>query len=370
MNKLAILGLSLSLVGAAALPLKAGTMPTEIELQLQTVAASESVDADIFTRNADLVSDVNTVTIPTQTTIAATIPTEIEIPRQTAAAPEPVDPDIFTRDAEQVPDANAVTIPAQTAIFVTLTSTEQIDAGGKQAQPLILTVTQPVFDNTGQIAIPVGSKIDGRLIPMRKEKMVFLSAERLILGSQVVPIQAQSDPMPSEKIVIKSKGEMIQEGCQLGSRIIPGAAFVLGEGNSRDMIAGTLGGTGLGCLIPIFFRPHVLDQATLQAGKEYLLISEQEVAFSQDLLSVHMAHLGNQQPIFQAETDSITAQYENAVNQAIAAYQSGSLSRNDARQLLAHADEQAMNQLPAVHPSPELRRQVNQLFDYTYIVDR
>lgn len=153
---------------------------------------------------------------------------------------------------------------------------------------MTLTVTQPVLDVTGNIGIPIGSKIDARLSPIRKDKMAVINAERLVIGSRIIPIQAKSDRMPSERIVMGAENE---RGCQVGGRVTPDFAYILGERNGRNALGGNV---AINCTIPIFSRDRVFDRATFTAGKEYLLVLEEEVTFPQELLAAHSALLERQ----------------------------------------------------------------------------
>ncbi|MBP0016498.1 MAG: hypothetical protein J7647_02945 [Cyanobacteria bacterium SBLK] len=166
-----------------------------------------------------------------------------------------------------------VRIPPQSAIFVTFSATEAIDAGGKQPHPVTLTVTQPVFDVAGNIGIPVGSRIDARLVPLRKEKMARIEAKYLVVGSRIVSIQAQSDRLPSERIVIDSGSD---RGCRVGGRVAPDLNGIFGEGNGGDALGGSV---AIDCSISVFSRDRVLDRAVFRAGKEYLLVLEEEATF-------------------------------------------------------------------------------------------
>ncbi|MEM9540184.1 MAG: hypothetical protein AAGA60_11875 [Cyanobacteria bacterium P01_E01_bin.42] len=231
--KLAILGLSF-LLSAIATPLVSAMAQTEMDILDPSVLES-----------------------PMETPTETEPPSVLESPRKTPAA---TDPQIFR-------------IPPQSAIFVTFSATEAIDAGGKQPHPVTLTVTQPVFDIAGEIGIPVGTRIDARLIPLRREKMVRIEAKHLIAGSRIIPIQAQSDRMPSERIVIDPDNE---RGCRVGGSLAPDLNGVFGENNEGDALGGSV---AIDCSISIFSRDRTLDRAIFTPGKEYLLVLEEEATF-------------------------------------------------------------------------------------------
>jgi hypothetical protein len=81
------------------------------------------------------------------------------------------------------------------------------------------------------------------------------------------------------------------------------------------------------------------------------------------------------QPAPQAEQPQFnfrnSAEYNQGLESVIKGFKQGQLSQTEARRVIVAADQYATNQLtPKLYPLAGVRRQVGQLFDYTYAIDR
>jgi hypothetical protein len=151
----------------------------------------------------------------------------------------------------------AITIPQGTVIPVKYDKAEKILVTKDETAPLTLAVSQNVITDTGNVVIPAGSQVVGKLKPAKGGSQ-FVAEKLILTNGQEYQINAASE--------VISKTETIKKGTSTGAIV---KNTVLGAGAAAAVAAVTgdravateevLGGAAIGSLIGLFFGKKSVD---------------------------------------------------------------------------------------------------------------
>jgi hypothetical protein len=309
------------------------------------------------------------------------------------------------------------TIPQSAAIVVTFASEMNFKVDEDQSQPTTLLLANPIVDSQGNTIAPANSPVQARLVPVDNGKGVQIYAEALVSGGQMIPIQAVSAVIPSQRITLEGGDERAAQNAQIFQRIggsITGAAiderkprtYEKANDTSHGMRIGSLIGNAVG-LVSGLASPRRIRVVQIPQSSVYVLTLQAPITLaglggnmsapqpqmdasrnspSPSIPSIQLSTQTNSlsagsiaQPaqMQQAQPTSTefnfrsVRQYTETVEQILAGYQQGKLSAQDAQALVASADKFATTRLnPPLYPLAGVRQQVTEKLGLTYIIDR
>lgn len=131
-------------------------------------------------------------------------------------------PSIPTRSAA----ANVITIPSTTGIIISFVAPVTIDAG-EAAYPLTVPLSQAIADPQGNIIVPENSPVSILIQPEANGAKIV--AQSIVIGGQIVPIQAVSPIIPGTTIThVRANDRAADEGATLGRIAASGFGFFNG----------------------------------------------------------------------------------------------------------------------------------------------
>lgn len=297
-------------------------------------------------------------------------------------------------------------VTQSTAIVVAVPNAIQFELKGDQSYPTTLMLMQPVLDSYGNILVQANAPVQARVVPTNGGIQIL--AEALIADGRVIPIQAMSSPIPTQSIQRTDVEERADRNSSLGGRLLGGLLGAFGKKNNSNegqdpstvlegpdtgkMMKGGLIGSAIGIATGLFSSDKA-DIANIPQGSVFVLtlqsplpaiastaivpppVPQQSYSPNPTLRSTSTQQVAVSQPT-QASAQSDfnfrnSLQYSETVGGIIAGYRTGKLSASTARELIESANRYATTQLSQqFYPPAGLRRQVAQLFNFTYAIDR
>ena len=261
-------------------------------------------------------------------------------------------------------------IPQTAGVIIKLPGAVNVDVGQKQDYPLTVPLAQPLFDLYGNEVVPVNTPVSIKLKPENGGARIV--AESIVVRGQIVSIQATTAVVPGHTIEQMSGAERARENSGVFGNLV---GAVMGatapSGRKAEMFdqGGMIGGA-IGILSGMG-SPKNVRVVQLPAESVYVLQLQAPIA-----LPMVTAVSQPQQPV-QQTTEEVkfnfrnVVQYSEGLENVIKAFKQGQLSQAEARRLVSAADQYATQTLtPKLFPPAGLRRQVAQLFDYGYEIDR
>lgn len=219
------------------------------------------------------------------------------------------------------PEKSLTSIPSNTALVVKVEKAIMFDAGGRNTQDITLRTSEPILDDNGNVIIPEGSLVQGRLKPSRQERGAYIEAVSLHIGGQVVEVEAETELIPGVILPVKTRLQAGQEFAQFG--YIPGLGVGLATGNE---VMGTLATAGLGFVIG-FLSPKDMLAVNIPQNSTYILEIEESVALSQELVQAQKEYLAAKSRSKNQQQNAVTAEQVAQYSQeAWIAYQKGQIS--------------------------------------------
>ncbi len=158
---------------------------------------------------------------------------------------------------DTTPDLANVTIPEGTVLPVKYDKAEKIMVTKDETAPLTLTISQNVITDTGNLVIPAGSNVVGKLQPAEGGSQFV--AEKLILANgKEYNISATSGVITNTETIKKgtsTKG--IIKNTALGAGAAAAVAAVTGD--RAVATEEVLGGAAIGAITGIFFNKKSVD---------------------------------------------------------------------------------------------------------------
>jgi hypothetical protein len=259
-------------------------------------------------------------------------------------------------------------IPQTAGVVIKLPGAVNVDVGQKQDFPLTVPLAQPLMDLQGNEIVPVNTPVSVKLKPENGGARIV--AESIVVRGQIVPIQAMTAVIPGNTIEQVSSSERARENSGMFGNLF-GSVMGATARNSRKaemfdqggMIGGAIGIlSGMG-------SPKNIRLVQLPADSVYVLTLQAPIA---------LPILATPQPAVQAPQAEKpqfnfrnSAEYTQGIESMIKGFKQGQISQTEARQVIIAADQYATTNLtPKLYPLAGVRRQVGQLFDYTYAIDR
>jgi hypothetical protein len=294
-------------------------------------------------------------------------------------------------------------VAQSTAIVVAVPNTIQFELKGDQSYPTTLMLMQPVLDGYGNIVVQANAPVQARVVPAKGGVQIL--AEALIADGRVIPIQAISSPIPTQSIQRTDIEERADRNSSLGGRLVGSVFGLFSKKNNSNtgqdpstalegpdtgnMMKGGLIGNALGLVTGLVSSDRA-DIANIPQGSVYVLTLQsllpaiaaaaiappppQQYSSPNQTPQTASAQqgFGSRQPEAPAQNGFRNSlQYSETVERIIAGYRKGDLSTNAARELIESADRFATTQLTQpLYPPAGLRKQVAQLFNFTYAIDR
>jgi len=146
-----------------------------------------------------------------------------------------------------VAQASRSIVPAGTAIPVRYKKTERVIVTPRETAKLTLTVAENIRSERGNVVIPAGSQIEGRLKPAGGGTQFV--AERVILGTrnQRYPIEATSKVITRRETITRRTNPNILKGAAIGAA----AGAVLAEIFGSISLGEVLAGAGVGAIASV-----------------------------------------------------------------------------------------------------------------------
>jgi hypothetical protein len=270
-------------------------------------------------------------------------------------------------------------IPQTAGVVISLPMPITVDVGQHQDYPLTVPLSQPLMDSQGNTVVPVNAPVTIKLKPENGGARIV--AESIVIGGQIVSIQASSAVIPGNTITQQEGAETARQSSAVYGNLF-GAAMgaIAPQARKADAFdqGGMIGGA-LGILTGMN-SPKSLRVVQLPQGSVYVLSLQAPIALPTNLVALQPAPTPaptQQAPTQQAQTDQSqfdfksVAAYSQGVERVLAAYQQGQVSKADARRAIVDADQYATTALsPKLYPPAGQRQRIAQLFEFTYGIDR
>jgi S-layer homology domain len=171
-----------------------------------------------------------------------------------------------------------VRIPAGTNIPVKYDKAEKILVTKNETAPLTLTVAQNVVTDRGDIVIPAGSQVMGKLKPTKGGSQ-FVAEKLILTNGQEYQIDAKSE--------VITKIETVKKGTNLGTivknTVLGASAAAAVSAVTGDRAIATeevLGGAAIGGLIGLFFGKNSVDLIAIDPDTDLQMTIGQEFVVS------------------------------------------------------------------------------------------
>ena len=257
-------------------------------------------------------------------------------------------------------------IPQTAGVVIKLPAAVTVDVGQKQDYPMTVPLAQPLLDLQGNEVVPMNTPVTIKLKPENGGAKIV--AESIVVRGQIVAIQATSAVIPGNTITQQSGADRARETSGVLGNLF-GAVMGATAGESRKASAFDQGGM-IGGAIGILSgmtSPKNIRIVQLPADSVYVLTLQAPISLP-TIAAAQTESVQASQPQF--DFHNIT-DYSKGLEQVINGFKQGQLSQVEARRVVVSADQYATTKLTSkLYPPAGLRRQVAQLFDYTYGIDR
>jgi hypothetical protein len=268
--------------------------------------------------------------------------------------------------------SRSAVIPQTAGVVISLPMPITVDVGQHQDYPLTVPLSQPLMDSQGNTLVPVNAPVTIKLKPENGGARIV--AESIVVGGQIISIQASSAVIPGNTITQQEGAETARQNSAVYGNLF-GAAMgaIAPQARKADAFdqGGMIGGA-LGILTGMN-SPKSLRVVQLPQGSVYVLSLQAPIALPANLA---IQPASTPAPTPQAQTQSqfdfkSVAEYSQGLERVIAAYQQGQVSKADARRAIVDADQYATTALsPKLYPPAGQRQRIAQLFEFTYGIDR
>ena len=188
-----------------------------------------------------------------------------------------------------------VTISQSTAIVVGFPQGLEIDAKQKESQSLTLPLAQPITDSYGNELVSAGSLVSVKIVPEDK-KGVYIVAESIIAGGQLIPVKASSSKIASVKIKVKTAKDQARENRAVFGNLGGNVAVALTNTNSesasaatKDATTGAAVGNALGMVTGLLSAEHVYI-VRIPQGSVYVLELDAPITLPSTVATAKNSH--------------------------------------------------------------------------------
>lgn len=173
---------------------------------------------------------------------------------------------------------NNVVIPAGTLLPVRYDAAEKIVVAPTETVPLTLTLARNVRTSNGQLLIPAGSQINGRLQPVGDGSQ-FVADTLVLRNGSRLRLDAVSDVVTrTQEVQPGVNGDALIKGSAIGA----GAATILSGvlGGRRITIGKILAGAGAGALGGLVFGKKKAEVIVINPNSDLTLTLNSPLALS------------------------------------------------------------------------------------------
>jgi hypothetical protein len=263
-------------------------------------------------------------------------------------------------------------IPQTAGLIIKLPANITVDVGQKQDYPLTVPLAQPLMDAQGNEVVPINTPVTIKIKP--ENGGARLVAESIVVKGQIVPVQANTAVIPGATLEQQSGAERARENSAVYGNLF-GAVLGATAPKTRKaeqfdqggMIGGAIGIlSGLG-------SPKNVRIVQLPGDSVYVLSLQSPISLP---MIAAIAQSPAQPPVQDTATQPQfefrnVLDYSKGIENVISSFKNGQLSQSEARRVIVAADQYATTVLtPKLFPPAGIRRQVAQLFDFTYSIDR
>lgn len=136
-------------------------------------------------------------------------------------------------------------LPKSSALVIAFPQQVQVDSGKKKSYPMTVLLAQPILDQNGTEVVKANSPVAIELVPYKKD--IKIVAKSIIVGGKIVPIQATSPVIPSQKITVKSANQKAKNNSKVSASL--GGSIAGAFSNDTDStIKGGYAGNAIGIL--------------------------------------------------------------------------------------------------------------------------
>ena len=191
----------------------------------QLSPAAAQLTPDPITPEQTATEQTTTEPAAVEATVEATVEAAVESEQptlETLTNSQPSTP----RRTNLLPEPTTVTIPANTGVIVSFLAPVAIDAG-EGAYPLTLPLSQAITDSQGNVIVPENSPVS--IVIQPEDGGARVIAQSIVIGGQIVPIQATSPIIPGTTIThMRANDRAADEGATLGRIAASGFGFFNG----------------------------------------------------------------------------------------------------------------------------------------------
>jgi len=288
----------------------------------------------------------------------------------------PATAQVVVSNPTQVSSTQSGTMIPQTAgVVIKLPGAVNVDVGQKQDYPLTVPLAQPLMDSQGNEVVPQNTPVSVKLKPENGGARIV--AESIVIKGQIVPIQAMTAVIPGNTIEQVSGAERARENSGVFGNLLGSVMGATARTNrSADMFekGGMIGGT-IGILSGMT-SPKNVRVVQLPTDSVYVLSLQAPIALPTVVTAPQpQREVGAPQGTSQTQPLQFnfrnSTDYNQGIESVIKGFKQGQISQAEARRVIVAADQYATTTLtPKLYPLVGIRRQVGQLFDYTYAIDR
>lgn len=173
---------------------------------------------------------------------------------------------------------NNIVIPAGTRLPVRYDAAEKIVVAPTETVPLTLTLARNIRTSNGQLLIPAGSQINGRLQPVGDGSQ-FVADTLVLRNGTRMRLDAASDVVTrTQEVQPGVNGDALIKGSAIGA----GAATILSGvlGNRRITIGKILAGAGAGALGGLVFGKRKAEVIVINPNSDLTLTLNSPLALN------------------------------------------------------------------------------------------
>ncbi len=259
-------------------------------------------------------------------------------------------------------------IPQTAGLIIKLPANVTVDVGQKQDYPLTVPLAQPLMDAQGNEIVPINTPVTIKIKPENGGARII--AESIVVKGQIVSIQALTAVIPGTTVEQQSGADRARENSGVFGNLfgaVLGATAPKSQKAERFDQGGMIGGA-IGILSGLR-SPKNVRIVQLPGDSVYVLSLQAPISLPMmATASQPAAQEAASQPQFEFRN---VIEYSKGLENVISGFKQGQLSQADARRVIVAADQYATHVLtPKLYPPAGIRRQVAQMFDYTYAIDR
>lgn len=177
-------------------------------------------------------------------------------------------------------------IPQSAAVIVAFPSDVTLDAGKEQDYPVMLLLTQPIYDTYGNAIAPEKSPINARLKPTKNG--IKIIAESVVIRGQIIPLQAESAILPSSTIKVTSGIEKAKQNSGVYARFGASVGGAVSGGSIDGISTGGLVGSAVG-LFGGLISSEKVKVVKIPQGSQHILTLQTAITLPFSISPAHQA---------------------------------------------------------------------------------